>query len=175
MKDSVRQKIIEKARDMLFTRNEEEITMIGVANELGITAPTLYHYFTGKDELLDAGNSLITKEITEISFMKFPSSMPAKMKIVTIASIVAEYFLNSGLPISYLVEDPKDRPVVLKDFRDRITSLFAEYLKNKKGTHTPEKMAYRFLSALQADMILLRKNKGKLEEDLAEKVFEDFV
>ncbi|MBP7432782.1 TetR/AcrR family transcriptional regulator [bacterium] len=175
MKDSAKLKIIEKARDMLFTRNEEEITMIDVANELGITAPTLYHYFSGKDELLAAGNSLITKEITAIAFMKFPSSMPAKMRIVTVASIVAEYFINSGLPVSYLVEDPKDRPVVLKDFRDRITSLFAEYLKNKKAKHTPEKMAYRFLSALQSDMLLLRKNKEKLEDDLAEKVFEDVV
>jgi hypothetical protein len=36
-------------------------------------------------------------------------------------------------------------------------------------------MAYRFLSALQSDMLLLRKNKEKLEDDLAEKVFEDVV
>ncbi|HRZ79754.1 MAG TPA: TetR/AcrR family transcriptional regulator [bacterium] len=174
MRDSIRKRIVEKARDLLFKLNEEEITMNLIANELGITAPTLYHYFKGKDELLNAANQLITEEISAQLAIKFPPSIPAGMRIVTATSLVAEYFMKTGLPASYLVEDPKDRPVVLKEFRKKFTELFAQYLKDdKKGTRKAgaEQTTMRYLALIQADIAYLRNSKKELSEDFAEKVF----
>jgi len=176
MKESIKKRIAEKVRDLLFTMDEEEITMILVGKELNLTAPTLYHYFSGKEEMLLAGNKLISEEISALASIKFPPSIPAQMKIVTSASLVAGYFMKTGLPASYLIEDPKDRPVILKDFRKVMTGLFSEYLKTKKGTIAGgvEKTTYRFLGAMAADIICLRNSKKEMPEDFAEKVFASF-
>ena len=173
MKDPVKQRIIEKARDLLFTKNEEEITMNLIAGELGITAPTLYHYFKGKDELLHAANLLIMEEISAHLAIKFPLSIPAEMKIITATSLVAEYFIKTELPVSYLVEDPKDRPIVLKEFRKKFTETFADYLKNKKGKKKlgAEQTTMRFLAILMADLAYIRNSKKALPADFAERVF----
>ena len=90
MKESIKNKIVEKARDLLFRSSEEDITMNLIAKELGITAPTLYHYFKGKDELIAAAQSLVTTEINSIISLKFPPSIPAEMKILTTSGQIAE-------------------------------------------------------------------------------------
>jgi len=173
MKESIKKRIIEKARDLLFTKNEEEITMNLIANELDITAPTLYHYFKGKDELLNAANKLITEEISSHLGIKFPPSIPAEMRIITATSMIAEYFNKTGLPVSYLVEDPKDRPIVLKDFRKKFTEMFSGYLKTKKSASKvgAEQTTMRYLAILQSELMYHRNNKKELSEDFAEKVF----
>ena len=174
MKDSIRQRIIEKARDLLFTRTEEEITMTLVASELGLTAPTLYHYFKGKDELLGAGNVLISAEIVELASLKFPPSIPYEMRIITAVSRIADYFMVSGLPAAYLLEDPADRPVSLVKVRELFALMFAEYKKTLKSVPkiSAEQMSLRFLGAVVADLVYLRSNKKELPEDFAEKVWQ---
>ena len=122
MKDSIRQKIVEKARDLLFTKTEEEITMNLVANELSITAPTLYHYFKGKGEMLEAANQLIVNEISSTLELKFPPSIPFEMRIITAVAMTGDYFMKTGLPASYLIEDPRERPIVLGEFRKKLAA-----------------------------------------------------
>ena len=145
-----------------------------IAGELGITAPTLYHYFKGKDELLHAANVLIMEEISAHLAIKFPPSIPAEMKIITATSLVAEYFIKTGLPVSYLVEDPKDRPIVLKEFRKKFTTMFSDYLKNRKGGKKvgAEQTNYAFsLQYLWQILPISETAKKTLSEDFAEKVF----
>ena len=66
MKESIRMRIVEKARDLLFTKSEEEITMILVADSLGITAPTLYHYFGSKHGLLETMLEMYFSELNQV-------------------------------------------------------------------------------------------------------------
>ncbi|MGI6394796.1 MAG: TetR/AcrR family transcriptional regulator [bacterium] len=173
MKNSIKKRIIEKARDLLFVKTEEEITMSLIAQELEITAPTLYHYFKGKGELLNAANQLISEEISANLGIKFPPSVPAEMRIVTATSMIAEYFMRTGLPASYLVEDPKDRPINLSEFRKKFAELFSSYLKAKKPSYKAgaAQTTLRYLSLIQADIAYIRNNKKELTEDFAEKVF----
>ncbi|HSW60694.1 MAG TPA: TetR/AcrR family transcriptional regulator [bacterium] len=175
MKDSIRKKIIEMARDLLFTRTEEEITMNLIAGELKLTAPTLYHYFKGKDELLAAGNKLISEEILANTSIKFPPSIPYEMRIITATSMVAEYFMKNGLPVSYLVEDPMDRPISLKEVRKAFTAMFTEYKKKNSSKAGAEQTALRYLALIMADITYLRSAKKDLPEDFAEKVFAALV
>ncbi len=173
MKESIKRRIIEKARDLLFTKTEEEITMNLIAGELGITAPTLYHYFKGKEELLLAANNLITEEVTELMSMRFPPSVPAEMRIITLTSIIAEYFMKNGLPASYLVEDPIDKPIKLKEFRKKMNDLFTLYYKDgRKPKRTGvEQATFRYLATVEADLVYLRNTKKPLNDDFAEKAF----
>ena len=55
--------IVAKARNLLFTARDGEITMNAIAKDLGMTAPTLYHYFKGKDELLESAKNLVVDEV----------------------------------------------------------------------------------------------------------------
>lgn len=165
-------RIAEKARDLLFTMTEEEITMTFIADELKTTAPTLYHYFKGKDELLLAGNKLIQSEISAHLELKFPPSIPAEMKILTAVSMVADYFMKSGLPAFYLTEDPKDKPIKLKEFRKKFTDLFGDYMKTKNpvSKSNAEQIFLRYMSLVQAEIIYARNNKKPLHEDFAAKI-----
>ena len=172
MKESIKNKIVEKARDLLFRSSEEDITMNLIAKELGITAPTLYHYFKGKDELIAAAQSLVTTEINAIISLKFPPSIPAEMKILTTSGQIAEYFMKTDVPPFYLIEDPKDRPVLLKGFREKFVEMFEAYVKNRKGFKlSPQHAMNRYLALMAADILDCRNNKAKLPEDFAEIIF----
>lgn len=51
--DSVKERILEHARDRFFTAGFSKVTMDELSAELGISKKTMYHYFPGKDRLLD--------------------------------------------------------------------------------------------------------------------------
>jgi len=174
MKNSTKKRIIEKARDLLFTLTEEEITMIMIGTELDITAPTLYHYFKSKEEILEAGNHLIADEILQMVTINFPPSIPYQMRIITATSMLTGYFMKNALPAACLIEDSVDRPLSLKKVRDHFTDLFAEYKKQKKSAPkiSAELMAYRFLSLVVADIVFIRSSKKELPKDFAERVWE---
>jgi AcrR family transcriptional regulator len=174
MKDSIKKRIIEKGRDLLFTKTEEEITMNLIANELSITAPTLYHYFKGKDELLTAANQLIVDEISAHLDIKFPPSIPFEMRIITATSTIADYFWNTGLPASYLIEDPQEKPIKLGEFRKKFASMFAELKKSDKlkSKISAEQIMYRYLATMTADLVYHRGTGKGLPEDFAEKVWQ---
>jgi AcrR family transcriptional regulator len=171
MKDSIRKRIVEKARDILFTKTQDELTMNLVASELGITAPTLYHYFEGKDEMIRAAYDLIQVEINETMGIKFPMSIPIEMRIITITNIIAEYIMRTGVPASVIVENPMGNTIDLRDFREKVKVMFAEYLKKKGMKDDVDITTLRYLAIIQADIAYLRSAKKQLPEDFSEKVF----
>ncbi len=173
MRDSVRKKMVEKARDLLFTMNYDEITMNLVATELGITAPTLYHYFKCKEEMITAGYDLITFEINDIPNIRFPSSMPPDMRIMTITGLVTDYFIKTEIPVLFLVENVHDKPIDLTAFRKKMEEMIEAYLKKskKKIKVSIEEITYRYLGILASDIAYLRKNKQQPVENFSEKVF----
>lgn len=169
MRTSVRDEIIRTVGILLLTKSEDEISMNLVADSLGITAPTLYHYFKGKDELLRAGYDLIIKNITSCLSVKFPPSVPVEMKIITATSILADHIMNTGIKVSFLTEDARDGSIILKDLRNRFTEMFSK-LKGKKEI-SAEQMTMRFLALIQADIIYYRNAGKSLPEDFSEKIF----
>jgi len=174
MKNSTKKRIIEKARDLLFTMTEDDITMIMIGTELDITAPTLYHYFKSKEEILEAGNHLIADEILQMVTINFPPSIPYEMRIITATTMITDYFMENELPAACLIEDPVDRPLSLKKVRDHFTGMFTEYKKKKKSAPkiSAELMAYRFLSLVVADIVFIRSSKKEMPADFAERVWE---
>jgi len=173
MKQPVKEQMIRTAKDLLCTMTEEELTMNLVADKLGITAPTLYHYFTCKDELLAEANKLIGKEIAELTQIKFPKSIPPEMKIITVMNEVIAYFKKTKLPASYLIENPLDKKTVsLDEFRDTLTQLFKEYYQKKNKKPSAEKEAFQYLGAIAAEIAYCRKNKKGVPEDLSEKMWQ---
>ncbi len=172
MKESIKNKIIEKARDLLFKTSEDDITMNLIAKELGITAPTLYHYFKGKDELIAAAQALVTDEINSIVSLKYPPSIPVEMKILTTTGQIAEYFMKTNVPPHYLIGDPKDRPEILKGFMEKFIAMFESYVKSKKNFKlSPQHAMFRYLALMAAEILNCKNNGTKLPEDFSEIIF----
>lgn len=50
--EQMRRKIVAAAAKMLRDRNYNDVSMRDIASALGVTTGTLYHHFSGKDEIL---------------------------------------------------------------------------------------------------------------------------
>jgi hypothetical protein len=113
-------------------------------------------------------------EISAHLDIKFPPSIPFEMRIITATSTVADYFWKTGLPASYLVEDPQEKPIKLKEFRTKFAGMFAELKKTDKlkTKISAEQIAYRHLATMMADLVYHRGTGKGLPEDFAEKVWE---
>ena len=176
--ESTKKMIVAKARNLLFTARDGEITMNAIAKDLGMTAPTLYHYFKGKDELLESAKNLVVDEVAEVVAIssKFPPSMPAEMRIITLTSLLADYFLKSGVPASYILEDFSPSPL-LKEFRSKFEELFDTFFKTKKpDTKISYKQAtLRHLALMQADVLYYKSIGAKIPENFAEVIFDKVV
>ena len=61
-----RREIIEAARDFFNERGHERVTMQDIMERLGIAKGTIYHYFTSKEQLLEA----VVEEITDAEFRR---------------------------------------------------------------------------------------------------------
>src|SRR5215468_11664853 len=79
---SVRQRIVDAARAHFFSHGFRRVTMDDLAEELGISKKTLYAYFPGKFDLLEAvladklkGVEATLKEVTRADPDDFPATL----------------------------------------------------------------------------------------------------
>src|SRR5215475_4837839 len=80
--DSSRQRIVEAARAHFFSHGFRSVTMDDLAAELGISKKTLYAYFPGKLDLLEAvladkfqGVEAMLKQVTRAQPHDFPATL----------------------------------------------------------------------------------------------------
>src|SRR6478752_4627260 len=80
--DANRQRIVEAARGHFFSHGFRSVTMDDLALELGISKKTLYAYFPGKFDLLEAvladkfeGVETMLKEVTRAHPDDFPATL----------------------------------------------------------------------------------------------------
>src|SRR5438874_12040736 len=81
-RDPIRQRIVDAARVHFFSHGFRSVTMDDLAEELGISKKTLYAYFPGKVDLLEAvladklaGVEVTTKEVTRGHPHDFPAAL----------------------------------------------------------------------------------------------------
>src|SRR5215475_13287072 len=65
---STRAEILEAARRLLIDGGAERVTVRGIANELGMTAPALYRYFDSRETLLGALCNNLYDELADVLF-----------------------------------------------------------------------------------------------------------
>jgi AcrR family transcriptional regulator len=62
---ATRAEILQAARSLLIEGGTERVTVRGIATEIGVTAPALYRYFAGREELLGALCSSLYDELAD--------------------------------------------------------------------------------------------------------------
>ncbi len=66
-KDEARRKILEVATTLVLQKGYQQVTMGDIASEAGISRPTLYLYFTDKEELFLAILQGLIKEVGDVA------------------------------------------------------------------------------------------------------------
>jgi AcrR family transcriptional regulator len=65
---ATRAEILQGARSLLIEGGAERVTVRGIATEVGMTAPGLYRYFSGREELLGALCNSLYDELADVLY-----------------------------------------------------------------------------------------------------------
>lgn len=88
-----REEIIAAARELFQSKDYEKTTMRDVMEKLGIAKGTIYHYFSSKEELLEAVVEHIVEEdiaYKQALLLETPGNALDKLRALTTASSAAE-------------------------------------------------------------------------------------
>lgn len=186
MKDKLRAEIVKTAKLLLQEGKDiRQITMNLIAKKMGITAPTLYHYFKGKEEIVVLSLELIADELLEIFETPLPSSMTTemklKMKIVTLMSYLYKNINSFSLVFSdtgFAYWGSGDIPISekVKSFRDLLESNVKLWLENEKIKVNSLKATFVLISLMMGVLRFFKDEKIK-DADIgveAEMVFDFF-
>jgi AcrR family transcriptional regulator len=82
---ATRDEIVEAARRLLVQSGLEQVTLRGIAGELGMTAPALYRYFDSREALLEALIDVLYDELADIllAVRDADAQAPLKAQFVT--------------------------------------------------------------------------------------------
>ena len=165
MKESSRKRIVETAKELLLVMTVSQISMNTIADRLNLTAPTLYHYFTGKDELLSAAGAVLATEMEAPLKIKFPKSIKADIRLMTVGHVLIDTMIKKKVPGSYLIADPSDKPIRLGNFRSEFINLCRKVF-NDEG-----KKGCQMLALLAVEIDLHQRTASAIPED----VIADFI
>ncbi len=82
---ATRDEIVEAARTLLVQSGLEQVTLRGIAGELGMTAPALYRYFDSREALLEALIDALYDELADVllAVRDADAHAPLKSQFVT--------------------------------------------------------------------------------------------
>jgi AcrR family transcriptional regulator len=168
LKSKLRNEIINTAKDLLAKgRTESEITMNLIAKEIKITAPTLYHYFEGKDEIIQNAKESLRDDLLLIFKTTYPSSMNMDMRMKMLSLTLLDKLFENPYVVPFLFSGATtDKSFDLSEVRKQLAAFVSEWLKAEKIKVPAERTAYNFMAMLAATVQYLR-NKKNSEVDLS--------
>jgi len=187
VKDRLKLEIVKTAKSLLNEGKDlRHITMQLIAKRMDITAPTLYHYFKGKEEIIHLSIELIADELLETFEKPFPASMNAemrlKMHIVTLMTYLYKnidsfslIFSDSG--IGYWGSGEIKVTEKIKKFRGLLEEQVKAFLQSEKIQFDSLKATYLLISLMMGSLRYYKSQKIKGADigKEAEVVFEFFV
>ncbi len=186
MKDKLRGEIVKTAKLLLQEGKDiRHITMNLIAKKMGITAPTLYHYFKGKEEIIVLSIELVADELLETFQTPLPSSMPSEMKLKMRIVTLMTYFYKNINSFSLIFSDSGlaywgsgDIPLTekIKTFKEMLNLVVAEWAEKEKITVDTVKATFLLIS-LMMGILRYYKSAGIKNADMsneAEVVFSYF-
>lgn len=98
MKNAIRNFIVSRAREVFLQKGYSCTTMEDIASAAEISKPTLYHYFTGKENIFQQVLRLSNSEFEELihPVLQGPEEFPEKLKKLT-HEIINHIDKNRGL------------------------------------------------------------------------------
>lgn len=132
-RDEVKKKVIAAAHNVFHQKGYRDATMSDIATALGVTKPTIYHYFDGKEELLAAVAEHERKLLEGIILESFRDRDFLSGAEVFFDTIVATY-VGKIAPesVGIVSRDEKMREIITHD-REEFFSIVTGFLKQRQA------------------------------------------
>lgn len=183
MKEKLKFEIIHETKKLIHEgKTVNEITMDLIAKRLKMTAPTLYHYFKSKDDIIGLSYEMIADELLEVFNTPLPSSMDPAMKLKTRLVTLMSYFKANPNAFTliftkgaHVKQNPGALTKKLNDFIKLLQSTTHEWVKSKKLKVSGVKATFVLLSLIMGHLYYQEAQNIKGEvSDKVEEVFELF-
>lgn len=107
--NDIERQIIEAASKIFLEKGYNEVNMSQIADEAGISRPTLYYYFRTKDKIFQAVFGDIVKTFVPKVVDILHTDIPAKEKLSTLMLTYLDNFLeHPGMPMFIVKEIQRD-------------------------------------------------------------------
>ncbi len=100
--DDKRTAILEATLRLISKNGFHGTAMSKVANEAGVSAGIIYHYFDSKDDLMDELYIHIKRKFGQMINESFDQSQPLKVQIRQILGIMIRYYIRRPLESAFL-------------------------------------------------------------------------
>lgn len=84
--------ILEEAARLFAERGYEAVSLLEIAQAVGLSKTTLYHYFESKDEILGTLIATTISKLTEFIAASIPADSPPAAKLTAFMEAQAEFF-----------------------------------------------------------------------------------
>ena len=152
MKEAIKNFITEKALEVFLKKGYEEANMDEIANESGITKPTLYKYFPSKMDLFLGVINFINKRIDEQLFSVLKTDKGYEERIKDFLEKNLEFAMSHKRFVKIAIFDSASP--FFKDKQKR-NKYFEEFFKIKKRRRSVIK-----------DFLIEGQNNGVLRNDI---------
>lgn len=84
--------ILEQAAHLFAERGYEAVSLLEIAQAVGLSKTTLYHYFDSKDEILGTLIATTISQLNEFIAASIPANSPPEAKLTAFMEAQAEFF-----------------------------------------------------------------------------------
>jgi AcrR family transcriptional regulator len=131
-KDEVRKKVIVVAHDIFHEKGYHDTKVSDIAVALGVTKPTIYHYFTGKEDLFAAVAEYERKLLEDMIIRVFRGRDFLSGAEVFFDTIITDHLEKIGPEsIAITTRDEKMKKIINQD-RDQFLAIVAGFLHERK-------------------------------------------
>lgn len=156
MNSDTKQHIIDEAKVIFGSKGFKGTSMSEIASAVGIKKPSLYYFFSNKEEIYFVVLITIMKEITDIFRSNMDNTEPEDLKLIIKKGLKRGLQVGSGLTTlknTVDISDPEMEKEVLKSYKDMLKAI-GRYLE-LCGVKEPDFAAQLLVDCQQ--MYMLRK------------------
>ncbi len=132
-REEVRKKVVSAAHEVFHCKGYRDATMADIATALGVTKPTIYHYFGGKEEIFAAVAEYERKLLESIIMEVFRDRDFVTGAEVFFDTIMTQYHQKIGPEsMGMATKDEKLREIINHD-REAFLSIVEKFLLQRQG------------------------------------------
>lgn len=133
-RDEVRKKIIATAHTIFHEKGYTNTTMADIATALGVTKPTLYHYFDAKEDLFIAVAEYERKLLQAFILESFSERDFLSGAAVFFDTVMDGYLKNTGPEMVAITTRDEHLKSIIRDDRQKFLDMIAGFLAERQAS-----------------------------------------
>ncbi len=132
-REEVRKKIVAVAHEIFHEKGYATTTMSDIANALGVTKPTLYHYFDAKEKLFIAVAEFERRKLEELILESFSGKDFVSGAGIFFDTVMGGYLGNIGPEsVAITTRDENLKAIIVSD-REKFLMVITRFLEDRQA------------------------------------------